>query len=128
MIIMLLMMLMMKKMVTRQGGILCTQCGLGQPPRVGESPRPRHMMMTTMIMTMMKMNMMMMMTMKMMLSHLIFDVKVSSGLAENLNDPREAVPRCNVQTRLLVLGIHHDADDHCEDGDGDDHHDRVDNI
>ena len=64
----------------------------------------------------MKMNMMMMMTMMMMLSHLIFDVKVSSGLAENLNDPREAVPRCNVQTGLLVLRIHHDGDDNHDDG------------
>ena len=42
-LIMLLMMMMaMKKMVTRQGGSVCTQYGRGLPPRVVESPRPRH--------------------------------------------------------------------------------------
>ena len=46
---------------------------------------------------------MIMMMMMMMMSHLIFDVKVSSGLAENLNNARETVPCCDVQTRLFVL-------------------------
>ena len=42
MIVLLIMMTTMKKMVTRQGGSVCTQYGRGLPPRVVESPRPRH--------------------------------------------------------------------------------------
>ena len=60
-----------------------------------------------------------------MMSHLIFDVKVCSGLAENLNDARESVPRCDVQTRLFVLRmIMPDAeadDDADDDGEADAH-------
>ena len=54
--------------------------------------------------------------MMMMLSHLIFDVKVGSGLAENLNDAREAVPGRDVETRLFVLSI---CRDHHYGNDGD---------
>ena len=66
-------------------------------------------------------------TMMMMLSHLIFDVKVGSGLAENLNDAREAVPGRDVETGLFVLSICSDHDDSGNDY-GCDHDDGDDNI
>ena len=138
MIMMLMTMTTMKKMVTRQGGSVCTQYGRGLPPRVVESPRPRHkiMIMTMMMMMMMSIIMMMMsimmmvMMMVMVLSHLIFDVKVGSGLAENLNDAREAVPGRDVETGLFVLSICRDHDDGDHDGDNDDESDNddADNI
>ena len=74
----------------------------------------------------MMMMMMMKVTMMMMLSHLIFDVKVGSGLAENLNDAREAVPGRDVETGLFVLSICRDHDH--DGGDGESDNDGGDNI
>ena len=65
--------------------------------------------------------------MMMILSHLIFDVKVGSGLAENLNDAREAVPGRDVETGLFVLSICRDHD-HDDGGDGESDNDGDDNI